>query len=128
MILFNIKQNDVNLRLDNFLRKTFSKISLTDIYKIIRTKKVKVNDKKCETSYRLKLNDNIKVFLDKKYLSKTNDKHTFLLSKNKLDIVYQDENIMLVNKPVGLLTHGDDSNNHDTLINRIKKYLIENKQ
>lgn len=124
MIEIKIKENDVGIRLDNFLIKLNIGLNKPIIYKLIRNKDIKVNNKKTTFNYRLNLNDEIKIFY---YLKNKEIKNTdFLNSKNLTDIVYEDKNIIIVNKPVGLLCHDDDKQTtNDTLINRIKKYLVE---
>ena len=51
------------------------------------------------------------------------DPDDFTAVSDKIDIVYEDENILLVDKPVGMVVHEDESGDSDTLINRIKSYL-----
>ncbi len=51
------------------------------------------------------------------------DPDDFTSVSDKIDIVYEDENILLVDKPVGMVVHEDESGDSDTLINRIKSYL-----
>ncbi len=124
MTEITINVNDVGIRIDNFLLKMDLGLSKPHIYKLIRNKKIKVNDKKIDFNYRLKLNDVIKIY----YNLQTNEMKNFEFLDAKLltDIIYEDMNIIIVNKPVGLLCHEDNSKkNNDTLINRIKKYLYD---
>jgi 23S rRNA pseudouridine955/2504/2580 synthase len=67
-----IKQNDAGQRLDSFIRKTFPKLSLLSIQKYIRTKNIKVNDKKSENKYRLVLGDEIKLYINDEFLTHSN--------------------------------------------------------
>ena len=125
-----VKENDVNQRLDNFLGKVFSHLPKTLIYKLIRTKQIKVNQKKVDLNYRLQLNDEIKIFSSALSLASKEDKKDpdFFYAKKKLDVVYEDKNIIVVNKPINLVVHADDSNTKDTLINRIQWYLYQKKE
>lgn len=125
MEIIKIKKNDVNIRLDNFIKKYFSNFSLNCIFKYIRIGKIKVNNKKVKFNYHLKLNDEIKCFFEKE---KINIDMFFLKAKNILEIVYEDKNILIVNKPSKLLTVDEDNKIFDTLINRVKKYLFNTKK
>ncbi len=122
MEIIKVKQNDTNIRLDNFLMKLFPNLSKGAIFKAIRTNKVKVNGKKPKFDYRLQLDDEIKVFLINSLES--NQKDNWKLAKDKLEVVYEDQNILVVNKPEKLLVNDEDQKLADTLINRAKKYLF----
>ena len=124
MIEIKVKSNDVGIRLDNFLLKLNIGLTKPLIYKLIRKKNIKINNKKTTFNYHLELDDNISIF----YHINNSEKSNFdFMKANKLDdIVYEDKNIIIVNKPVGLLCHDDEhQTTSDTLINRIKKYLVE---
>ncbi len=122
-----IKENDVGKRLDKFLTKMYPHISKVLFIKWIRNKDIKINNKRCQFNDTLNLNDEISIFFDK-YLSNEIQKNDFMNSLDKLDVIFEDANIIIVNKPIGLLCHSDDNKNNDTLINRIKKYLAKSKQ
>jgi 23S rRNA pseudouridine955/2504/2580 synthase len=122
-----INQNDANQRIDGFLRKTFPKLSLSLIYRFLRTKHIKINDKKVSHSYRLQLHDKLEVYVIDELLSHRSTLTDFLLAPKNLSIVYEDDNIMIVNKPIGLIVHSDNTNNVDTLINRVQHYLYDKK-
>ena len=123
MKIIKVNINDVNLRLDNFLSKTFINFKKSEIYKAIRNKKVKVNNKKAKFNYHVKLNDEIKLFVNDELLE---NKKQQLNLENKQDfsIVYEDANIMLVYKPKGLVVHTDNNGEVNTLINQVINYLI----
>ena len=89
-----------DVRLDKFLRKKYENIPLTEIFKGIRTGKIKVNGKKSKENYRLQLNDKIKVFFKdgetkEEKLLEIEDRE---IEKIKKSIVYEDENILIFNK------------------------------
>ena len=129
MLEIVVKNNDVNIRLDNFLLNVNLGLTKSLIYKLIRTKKIKVNDKKTIFNYRLQLNDIIKIYYNLDSLKLDSNDKSWLLVNAKLNILYEDENIIVVNKPVGLLCHDDNlKSTNDTLINRIKKYLYTKKE
>jgi 23S rRNA pseudouridine955/2504/2580 synthase len=127
MQIIKIGYNDIDQRLDSFLKKTFPKLSLNTLYKGIRTKRIKINNKKTNINYRLLLNDVIQLYINDDLLSREANSQDFLLAPNKVDVIYEDDNVLLANKPNGLISHSDISNSPDTLINRIKHYLYDKK-
>ncbi len=118
---FVINQNDADQRLDKFILKTAKLLPKNLMYKYIRLKRIKVNNKRTEISYRLMVGDKVSFYINDEFFA--SDKPLFLLSEPKIEIVYEDENIMLVDKPQGLIVHEDDGEDIDTLINRVLHYL-----
>ena len=126
---FIINQNDADQRVDKFILKAFPKLSKSVMYKAIRTKNIKLNGKRCEISTYLSQGDVLRIFINDEYLGsekKTkNIKNDFMsasdISEN--DIVYEDENIILINKKIGVVIHSDINISENTLIDQIKKYL-----
>ena len=96
-----------DVRLDRFLRKKYEDISLTEIFKGIRTGKVKVNGKKSKENYRLQLEDVVKVFFnggetkEEKPVSIENKE----IEKIKKSIVYEDEKVLIFNKKNNMVMH-----------------------
>lgn len=117
-----ITQNEHGQRLDRFLRKLLKKFSLNDIYKFIRKGTVKVNGKKVKENYELQLNDIVTIFLTNLVLEKEYNK-----SYKKINIVFEDENILIIDKPAGLLCHSASNKDDDTLIHRVLGYLENDK-
>lgn len=118
-----ILQDDANQRLDKFLLKMFPDLSKSMMYKAIRNKKIKVNRKRCTYDQILKEKDIVLLFLPPQFLNEKQRKSNFISSK--LDVIYEDENILIVNKPVGLLSQSDTSDKQDTLVSRIQGYLYK---
>jgi 23S rRNA pseudouridine955/2504/2580 synthase len=127
MKTYTIKPNDADQRLDKFIRKAFVKLSLPSIFKYIRTKRVKVNGKKAAIDYKLQVGDKVDLYINDILTEKTANKNDFLLAKDKLDIIYEDDNIIVVNKPIGVVVQDDDTKTVDTLCNRLLKYLYNKK-
>ena len=124
---FKITANDNMKRIDNFLMKLLPHLSRNEIFSLLRNNKVKVNEKKTKHDYRLSFNDSIDIYLNDQYFqTETND--LFKLTKNDLNIIFEDENILLLNKPIGLITHEDNKENIHTLLNKLKLYMFESKQ
>ncbi len=125
-IIVNI--NDENKRLDNFLAKYYPQLNKTTIFKLIRTNKIKVNKKRVKFDYRLQLHDEITVFYNFDNLDvDQEDALWFLSSKTKLDIIYEDDNIVLINKPISLPSQPDGSAK-DSVQKAFLKYLYDSKQ
>lgn len=123
---FTITKNDANQRLDKFLTKSFPNLPKALMYKYIRIKRIKVNSKRAEISTRLAVGDVVDMYINDEFFEKSETRYDFMSASNKLDIIYEDENIILLNKKVGLLSHPDDHEYIDTLITRVKRYLYEN--
>lgn len=120
-----IGKNDAGQRLDKYLTKSFPNLPQSMMYKYIRTKRIKINRKRGEISTRLQENDVIDLYINDEFLEEKPEKYDFLSASKNLDIVYEDENIILLNKKQGLLCHPDDREYVDTLISRVKRYLYE---
>jgi len=89
-------------------------------------KRIKINGKRAEISSRLKAGDLIEMYINDEFFVQPESRYDFLSASKKIDILYEDENIMLLNKSVGLLAHPDETEYTDTLITRVKRYLYEN--
>lgn len=126
MQIITIKKNDAGQRLDKFLTKAVNGLPASLMYKYIRTKKIKVNRKRCEQKYILQEGDEIQLFIRDEFFSSPEKDNGALSRINpKLDIVYEDEHIILCNKRPGVLVHEDDSAKDNTLIMHIKAYLYQ---
>ena len=126
MQIITVKKNDAGQRLDKFLTKAVSGLPASLMYKYIRTKKIKVNRKRCEQKYILQEGDEIQLFIrDEFFASPEKDDGALSRITPKLDIVYEDDNIILCNKRPGVLVHEDDSAKDNTLIMHIKAYLYQ---
>ena len=122
-----IGKNDAGQRLDKFITKALD-LPTSLLYKSIRLKKIKVNRKRAEISTILSEGDTVQCFLAEEFFSRLDgesaEKSVSLERvQPKLDIVYEDENILLVNKRPGVSVHEDEHNALDTLIVRIQAYL-----
>ena len=122
---FKINLNDANQRLDKFLSKAVKKLPKNLLYKYIRLKRIKVNGKRCEISTRLSEGDIISLYINDEFFDDVSKKPDFMFASSDIDIVYEDENIMLLNKKCGLVVHEDNDGSFDTLINRVLRYLYE---
>ena len=123
-----IGKNDASQRLDKFLFKYFNSIPASIIYKGIRKKRIKVNGKKAEQNYMLCVGDELELYINDEFFDDDPKENNFTSLKPDLNIVYEDENILLVDKRPGILCHEDDTESKNTLINNIKAYLYEKKE
>ncbi len=118
-----IKQNDAGQRLDKFLSKAVKAMPKSLMYKCIRTKKIKVNRKRTEIGYILCEGDTVEMFVSEEFFADTAAEQAFMKLTPHLDIIYEDENIMLLEKKPGLIVHSDDEEEVNTLIGHVKAYL-----
>ncbi len=121
---YKINRNDAGQRVDKFIGKAVPKLPQSLMYKYIRIKRIKLNHSRCEISTRLQEGDILELYINDEFFEAPSE-NDFLLVSSKIEPVYEDENILIVDKPCGLVVHEDDENTIDTLINRIKKYLYE---
>ncbi len=122
---FVIGENDANQRLDKYISKAFPLIPKSLMYKYIRSKRIKVNSKKCDIGFKLQKGDVVSLYINDEFFAPKAPKYDFMGAGKNLSIVYEDENILLADKPVGLLSHPDADEYNDTAITRIKRYLYE---
>ncbi len=118
-----VNRNDAQQRIDKFLTKYLKTMPLPLIYKYIRKKRIKVNGKKTEISYRLQEGDLLQLYINDEFFAQGEDENAFLRIKPDLRIVYEDENILLADKRPGMIVHSDDKEDFNTLINHILAYL-----
>lgn len=126
MKTFTIGKNDSGQRLDKFVTKAAGNLPQTLLYKYIRIKRIKVNGARAQISTRLCEGDVVDMYINDEFFAPKELKYDFMTASDKLNILYEDENIMLLEKKVGLLSHPDDTEYNDTLISRVKKYLYKN--
>lgn len=122
MFDIRITENESGQRVDRFLRKYLTEYSLGDIYKLFRKNKVKLNEKRVKENQMLQVGDVIKLYIDKPEEETRPDKPA-IKAAGKIDIIYEDENIMIADKPAGLLTHPDKPGDTDTLLDRALNHI-----
>lgn len=128
MIEINITQNESNQRLDKLLFKYLNNAPSSFIYKMLRKKNIVLNNKKAKGKEILKSGDNIKLYLADDTIQKFKDSKTEKIINNKsnLDIIYEDENILIINKESGILSQKSDIRDV-SLIDKAISYLYNNK-
>lgn len=110
--------NDAGQRLDKFLTKLLQGASMGMIYKWLRKKRVKVNGKRQEISYILQTGDVLELYINDEFFAA--DKAEVKKSL-PLDVVYEDKNILVADKPSGIAAHGEDG----CLLERVQSYLFD---
>ncbi len=121
-----ITNSEENQRLDKFLLKYLNKANKSFVYKMLRKKNIKLNDKKAEGAEMLQAGDSVKLFLADETIEKFREVEQIKKSNKTVLVIYEDENVLVVNKPQGVLIHPDSSVKTDTMIERILSYLVEN--
>lgn len=103
-----ISENDAGQRLDKYLAKYLNVAPKSFFYKMMRKKNIVLNGKKCDGSEKIKKNDEVKLFLSDEtidnFRTKKNNIAISKLPVTKLDIAYEDKDILIINKPSGMLT------------------------
>lgn len=118
-----ISRNDAGQRLDKFLHKLMPTIPDSMLYKGLRKECVRLNGKHAkDASVKLSEGDVLKLYFHDEFFEKKTD-DDFKKLNPELSVVYEDENILLVDKPQGLCVHEDESGEGATLIDYIKCYL-----
>ena len=125
MKVFTVKKNDAGQRLDKFIAKNIPLLPKSLAYKYIRLKRIKVDSKRAAADMRLTEGQEIEAYINDEFFGKSQKNYDFLKASRSLNIVYEDENILLIDKRQGLLVHPDDHEYCDTLIGRIQRYLYE---
>lgn len=123
MLRFEVGKNDAGMRMDKLLQKLMPTLPKSLMYKYIRQKKIKLNRKRTDISHKPVEGDIIEAYIPDEFAAKVEPKYDFLSAPDKLQIVYEDENILLADKKQGLLVHPDKNEYKDTLIARICHYL-----
>lgn len=126
MRIITVRKNDAGQRLDKFLSKAIKGLPMSMMYKYIRTKKIKVNRSRTQQNYMLCEGDEIQLFIREEFFaSPEEDKGALFRIVPKLSIVYEDDNILLLNKRPGVLVHEDTAAAENTLLMHMQAYLAQ---
>lgn len=120
-----IGKNEAGQRLDKFLGKYLNLAGKSFLYKMMRKKNITLNGKKCEGSEKLAEGDKVKLFLVDETIEKFSDVKIQKTGKKKLDVIYEDEDIILINKPSGMLSQKARETD-ESLVEYLIRYLLEN--
>lgn len=127
MTEITVQKNDAGQRADRFLTKAYPNLKSSLVCKLMRKKRIKLNGAKAEPNVILKEGDVFRFYLSDELLSKEllANKTDFRDISPEINVIYEDENILLIDKPAGLVVHEDNDNTADTLINRVLSYLYK---
>lgn len=120
-----IGKNDSGQRLDKFLTKTYPNLPQSMMYKGIRKKDIKLNGKRCEISTRLTEGDTIALYLKDEFFQQAPKEYDFIKAPKQIQVLYEDNNIMILDKKPGLIVHPDENYHFDSLIARVQHYLYD---
>lgn len=120
-----ISQNEGGQRIDKFLSKRFKTMPQSLVYKYLRTKRIKLNGKKAAPGDFVQEGDLLSFYIADEFFAEDQEEAAFKHITPKLNIIYEDDKIILTDKPVGMLCHSDDKEGYNTLINHIKAYLAQ---
>ena len=124
MRILTVRRNDAGQRLDKFLQKSVKGLPTSMMYKLIRQKKINLNRKRAEPNVILCEGDELQLFIREEFFdSPERDDGALSRIRPKLCIVYEDDNVLLLNKRPGVLVHEDTAAAENTLIMHVKAYL-----
>ncbi len=124
-----IGKNEAGQRLDRFLSKRFPALPASLMQKWVRLGRVKLNGKKCARDARLAEGDQLRLYISDEYLAPPEESEAWRrIEHPDLTVVYEDENILLLDKPAGLLCHPDERESVNTLLTRMLAYLYQSGQ
>ena len=127
---FTIGKNDAGQRLDRFLAKAVPLLPASLAQKYIRIKRIKLNGGRAERDSRLQEGDLLQLYINDEFFEKPRQDNAYLtVASPKLNIVYEDQHILLVDKRPGLAVHPHDGAEYGrTLIDHILSYLYQKKE
>ena len=125
MRTITINKNDANQRLDKFLTKRFRTMPKSLMYKYIRTKYIKLNGKKCSVDDTLCEGDVLTLYIKDEFFESKYDEYEFMKAPKKLSVVYEDDNLLILDKPEGVLAHPDKTYHFDSMVARVQHYLYD---
>ena len=127
---FTVGANDAGQRLDRFLAKAVPLLPASLAQKYIRIKRIKLNNARAERDTRLQTGDVLQLYINDEFFDKPREDNAYLtVATPKLNIVYEDDHILLVDKRPGLAVHPHDGAEYGrTLIDHIQAYLYQKRE
>lgn len=125
---FVISENDADQRLDRFLGKAVPLLPQSLAQKFIRTKRIKLNGKRGEQSQRLSVGDRVQLYIGDEFFDVSPAKYAHLAAISpELDIIYEDKNILIIDKKPGIVCQPDREDDRESLVTRVQAYLYKEK-
>ncbi|MCL2227346.1 MAG: RluA family pseudouridine synthase [Oscillospiraceae bacterium] len=126
---FQIGKNDAGQRLDRFVSKAAPLLPASLMQKYIRIKRIKVGGKAAARDHKLAYGEVVQMYVNDEFFETPSEENAYLkITDPALDLVYEDDNILLINKPAGMLCHSDGSPSPSSAISRLQAYLYQNGQ
>ena len=123
---FTVSDDESGIRLDKYVLKKTPLMPRSMLYKHFRNGRVKVDGRRCrDFSVPVAAGQVIELYISDDFFAEKPANYDFLKSSDKLTVVYEDENILLADKPPGLICHPAKGEYGDTLVARIQRYLYE---
>lgn len=119
-----VTRNESEQRIDRFLKKYMSNATKGYIYKMLRKKRIKLNGKRVNPEDMISEGDIISMYLAEETIDKFKRDEKSLVENVKLDIVYEDENILVIDKPKGVLSHSAEGDyKEENIVSQMVSYL-----
>lgn len=126
---FTVGQNDAGQRVDRWMAKNMPVMPSALIQKSLRRKRVKRNGKPAKPDDRLVKGDVLQLYINDEFFAQPNRENAFLsVFTPQLDILYEDDNLILLNKRPGMVVHPDDHERINTLVTHLQAYLYQKKE
>jgi len=123
---FTIGKNDAGQRLDRFIAKAAPLLPASLAQKYIRIKRIKVDGKGAARDYKLTQGDIVQMYVNDEFFDTLTEENAYLKITNPtLDIIYEDDNIILINKPAGILCQPENAADLHAIVNTLKAYLYQ---
>ncbi len=126
MIEVVVQSTDAGKKVHRFIRQLLPGVPLSGVYKMLRTGRVKRNGKRVKSEDVLQTGDRVQLYMaDADFKASTRAPKKYGGVSREVDVIYEDADILAVNKPAGLLVHGDAEEQKDTLVNRVQAFLYD---
>lgn len=122
-----VHENQAGQRLDKLLFKILNNAPKSFIYKMLRKKNIVLNGKKAQGSEILQVNDEIKLYLSDETINKFTKRVDLAILEYDLDIIYENKNILVLNKPPGVLSQKTRNNDY-SMVEYVISYMLSNNQ
>lgn len=124
---FIVQQNEAGQRLDKLLVKILNKAPKSFIYKMLRKKNITLNGKKADGSEKLGVQDEIKLFLSEETMELFSEQIETTVVDEQLDVIYEDNHILIINKPLGILSQKSEKGDV-SMVEHVISYLLTTNQ
>lgn len=123
-----VAPQDANQRLDKYLLKYFNAAPKGFVYKMLRKKRIKYNGKRAEGNELLQPGDTIQFYLAEDTMAGFMEEKPLAAAERHFGIVFENDRLLVVDKPAGLLSHPEKAGDTQTLIDQILYYLAQKGQ